>query len=96
MIEKKKWEEGKEQRDEEERKQKEFEAQRLKIEIEQREKIKNYYQCLTNENKKCEVCNINHCKCVNPSFLKNEYGIYSCIHCKKRRNKCIKITNYFK
>lgn len=55
-----------------------------------------FYQQLKNDNKKCEICNINHCKCVNPSFLKNEYGIYTCIRCKKRRCKCLRITDYFK
>ena len=64
--------------------------ERLKLESDK------FYQQLINENNKCEICNINYCKCVNHSFIKNEYGIYICIHCKKRRCKCVKITNYFK
>jgi len=103
LMEKKKWEEGREQREQEkikreedEKKRKELELQRLNRELEQRQKIQQYYQELTEQNKICEVCKRNYCKCETPHFLKNKYGMYICLHCSKCRCKCVKITDYFK
>jgi hypothetical protein len=65
-----------------------------KKEEEERE-IERIKQLEDENNKKCNSCNINYCKCNNPSFIKM-YNKLMCNFCKKYKCKCIKITNYFK
>jgi hypothetical protein len=83
-------------REEYEKKRKEIELQSLNRELEQKQKLQQYYQELTEQNKICDVCKRNYCKCKTSHFLKNKYGMYICLHCSKCRCKCTKITDYFK
>jgi hypothetical protein len=49
-----------------------------------------------NENNKCFTCNINNCKCENPTFIKNSVGRIMCANCSKLKCMCVRITNFFK
>jgi hypothetical protein len=51
---------------------------------------------LQNKDKKCYGCNINHCKCKIPNFIKNEYNIIVCKICIKRKCMCVQIDKFFK
>lgn len=73
----------------------ETEIERIKQnQIKERE-IENMRQILE-QSKRCDICNINYCKCVKPQFVKNEYNKTICDSCKKYKCMCIRITNYFK
>jgi hypothetical protein len=86
----------------------EFEKEKIKkkIEEERENEIKKkeenmkkeqaYIRKLLGINNKCNICNINYCKCDNPKFTKNEYNKTICNACKKYKCMCIRITDFFK
>jgi hypothetical protein len=45
---------------------------------------------------KCDICNINYCKCDKPNFIKNKYNKTICYSCNKYKCMCVRITNFFK
>jgi hypothetical protein len=63
---------------------------------EQLEREKEFMRIFLEKDKKCNVCNINYCKCNNPNFIKNKYNKTICNFCIKYKCICVKITNYFK
>jgi hypothetical protein len=48
------------------------------------------------QNKRCDICNINYCKCDKPNFIKNDYNKIKCISCEKHKCMCMRITDFFK
>ena len=46
--------------------------------------------------KKCNLCNVNYCKCDKPNFIKNQYNKIMCNSCKKYKCLCVRITDFFK
>lgn len=88
----------------------EREAQRKKIEEESKmliekaemerkereKKIKEYNEKILILNKTCSICNINYCKCAKTNFVKDEYSIFKCVSCNKRKCSCVRITDFFK
>lgn len=90
------------QRDYEERIKREYE-ERLKKEnderIEKEEKMKRedeLKKILLEQNKLCNGCKINYCKCANPKFVINSYNNTTCVNCTRRKCKCVRITSFFK
>ena len=76
---------------EEEERENEKKKQNEKI-----EKEKEYMRKLLENDKKCNLCNINYCKCDKPDFVKNEYNKSICNSCKKYKCMCVRITHFFK
>jgi hypothetical protein len=77
-------------------KQKErMEKQKERIERE-KEFMKNFLENNVKCNIRCDICNINYCKCNNPKFIKNEYKRIICDVCKKYKCMCVRITDFFK
>ena len=77
------------------------EEMRLKIEKDKKEleerqrKLDEHKNTILQLNKRCNICNINYCKCLTSIFIKDEYNINRCTCCNKPKCKCIRITNYF-
>jgi hypothetical protein len=76
---------------EEEERENEKKKQNEKIERE-----KEYMRKLLENDKKCNLCNINYCKCDKPNFVKNKYNKSICNSCKKYKCMCVRITHFFK
>ena len=88
----------------------EIELKRIKIEEEREIGKKKKEESMKKENEyikkiletnhkidfRCDICNINYCKCNNPKFIKNEYNKTICNSCKKYKCMCIRITDFFK
>ena len=71
------------------------EIERIKQkEIMEREK-ENMTRILEKD-KRCDICNINYCKCDKPNFVKNEYNKTICNSCEKHKCMCMRITDFFK
>lgn len=51
---------------------------------------------LSEQNNLCSICKINYCKCDTPHFTTDKNKRTACTHCKKRKCKCVRITNFFK
>lgn len=64
--------------------------------IRQKEKMDEYMKNILDNDKSCNICNVNYCKCSNPKFIKNEYNKTICTFCKKKKCMCVRITDFFK
>lgn len=77
--------------------EKRLQIEKAKKELEERQKkIDEDKNTILQLNKRCNICNINYCKCFTPIFIKDEYNINRCRCCNKSKCKCIRITDYFK
>jgi len=78
----------------------EKEKKKRKIEEEERieriEKEKKIWKHSPSNNERCEICDINYCKCLKKNFIKDAYNILKCSNCNKRKCKCVRITEFFK
>jgi hypothetical protein len=74
------------------KKEKEKELEKIR----QKEKLDQHMKNLIDINRRCNICNVNYCKCSNPQFLKNEYDKTMCNFCKKSKCMCVRITDFFK
>jgi hypothetical protein len=74
--------------EEQENKRKEEEARRMR-EIEE-------WTHSPHNDERCDICNINYCKCLVRKMSKNKYNIIRCESCNKRRCGCARITDFFK
>lgn len=92
-LERKKVEEERELKLKKEEQDREFE---IKIQTEKIEREKEFLKNFLEKDKKCDLCNINYCKCNKPNFINNEYNKIICNSCKKYKCICVRITNYFK
>ena len=84
-----------------EREKKRIEREQLRENerIKQREKIekeKENMRRILEKDKRCNLCNVNYCKCDKPNFIKNEYNKIMCNSCKKYKCMCVRITDFFK
>ena len=63
---------------------------------EKRQKEQEYWNHSTYNNEKCDICNINKCKCKSPFIIKDNYNRNLCSNCNKLICECVRITDFFK
>lgn len=68
----------------------------LEIEAKKIEQEKEFMRKILEKDKRCNICNINYCKCDKPNFIKNGYNKTICYSCKKYKCLCVRITEFFK
>ncbi len=78
------------EREEEYRREREEEYRR------EREEERIILQKRSDQNNICSICKINYCKCDTPHFVTDKNKRTACTNCKKRKCKCVRITNFFK
>jgi len=72
------------------------EIRRIKNEErEERYEKQRILQKISDQNKICSICKINHCKCDAPNFETDKYKRTACTHCRKQKCKCVRITKFF-
>jgi flagellar biosynthesis GTPase FlhF len=70
--------------------------ERQRVSEEECKEKRRILQKLSEQNNICSICNINFCKCDTPHFITDKNKRTACTHCKKRKCKCVRITNFFK
>jgi len=67
-----------------------------RVRVEECNEKRRILQKLSEQNNLCAICKINYCKCDTPHFITDKNKRTACTHCKKRKCKCVRITNFFK